>query len=197
MNIQTHNLFPIPICRNYYDKHQELAQKLIPHLLEIEQNDKNPVKYSNNGYTTFGKGENILDLEEAEDLKKWISDTVNLFSSSAGVDGEFVYHDNWFAINRQYSYHEQHNHIPAVWSGVYYVQANENDSGLTFINKNLESNWPWGSTQDYEALKYNATMPISAGVLYVFPGYLEHKVDQQLIDQERIMISFNMVRKNV
>lgn len=196
MNIQTHNLFPSIICRNYYDLHESLSEKLIPKLLDIEEKDKSPTLYSNNGYTNFGKEENILDLNECLSLKSWLLETVNFFSNEIGVTGEFVFDNSWFAINRKHSYHEQHNHLPAVWSGVYYVQANENDSGLTFVNKNLESNWPWGDTENNESLKYNATMPITSGIAYIFPSYLDHKVNQQLVDQDRIMISFNMVRKN-
>ena len=196
MNIQTHNLFPTPICRNYYDLQESLAEKLVPKLLDIEREDNDPVHYSINGYTNYGKDSNTLDLEECESLKSWIVETVNFFSHEIGVPGEFVLHDSWFAINRKNSYHEQHNHLPSVWSGVYYVQANENDAGLTFVNKNLESNWPWSATANNESLKYNASMPISSGIVYVFPSYLDHKVDQQMVDQERIMISFNMVRKN-
>lgn len=197
INIQTHNLFPTTICRNYYDLQESLAEKLVPKLLDIESEDQDPVLYSNNGYTNFGKEPTVLDLEECVSLKSWISDTVNFFSNELGVPGEFVFDNSWFAINRKHSYHESHNHLPAVWSGVYYVKANENDSGLTFINDNLESNWPWCETANNESLKYNATMPISSGILYVFPSYLNHKVNQQQADQERIMISFNMVKKNV
>jgi len=195
MNIQTHNLFPSSICRNYYDPQESLAKSLIPVLLDLEKEDQSPTQYSNNGYTNFGKGIKILDLKESASLKNWIIETVNFFSNEIGVVGEFILQDSWFSINRKHSYHESHNHLPAVWSGVYYVQANENDSGLTFVNTNLESNWPWGVTLNNESLKYNATMPVSSGVAYIFPGYLNHKVNQQTAEQERITISFNLGRK--
>ena len=76
--------------------------------------------------------------------------------------------------------------------GVYYVQCDEEDSGLTFVNKNLDSNWPYSSRS--EPNEYNSsvnTFQPQTGTLILFPSYLNHKVEQQTTENERVTIAFN------
>lgn len=193
MNIESQALFPVPFFRSVYPSAEELKEQVVPLFLDIEKNDKNPVRYSFNGYTNYENNSQIIDHTELSDLKKFLGTSVQSIHTSLGLPGNVHFTGSWFAINRQYSYHEKHNHLPDIWSGVYYVQANDADAGLTFCNPNHTSNWPFARIETYnEYTTPEITCKASTGVLYVFPSYLEHKVNQQLNDSERIMIAFNM-----
>ena len=86
-----------------------------------------------------------------------------------------------------------HNHIPSTWSGVYYVQAEEDDAPITFYDSNKQSNWPWAGYKEpnaYNTPSYSVTP--KTGRLIIFPAHITHGVAQQKKDNERITISFNL-----
>lgn len=193
MDFQRQDIFPVPMFRAVYPKAQELKSTIVPTFLDIEKNDKEPTQYTANGYTNFDKNQQTLEMPELEDLRNFIGTTVQRANQFAGLKGGVYFTGSWFSINRQHSYHERHNHLPDVWSGVYYVQADHLDSGLSFTNSNTLSNWPGVPVE--RTTDYNSpvvTCGVETGVLYIFPSYLWHSVDQQKIDQERITIAFNM-----
>lgn len=192
MNFERQDIFAVPVFRGFYPKAEELKNDIVPLFKKIEKEDKNPIRYSANGYTNFRSNGHILALDELKELREWIGNIVAKASGTIALDGNIQYSGSWFSIMRQYSYHEMHNHLPDVWSGVYYVQADEKDAGLTFINKNQESNWPRSPVKELNG--YNSPVikvPVQTGMCIIFPSYLNHKVDQQLEDKERIMIAFN------
>jgi uncharacterized protein (TIGR02466 family) len=196
MTLESQGIFPVPFFREVFPNSENLKNSIVPKLLEIEKNDKNPIKYSLNGYTNYNPQEQILDHKDLVELKSYILSAAQEAHISIGLGGELKFSNSWFAINRKYSYHEKHNHLPDLWSGVYYVKANLNDSGLTLCNPNFENNWPFMSiSQPNYYTSSEITCQAETGVLYIFPSYLNHKVHQQTNDSERIMIAFNMVVK--
>lgn len=190
------NIFPVPIARDDFRFHYNDNNELIEKFKKEEQNVLMPEgKYPIGSYTSFYTNTTVLDMPELADLREYILNAVNDLHASIGLGGELEFTASWFTINRQYSYHEQHNHIPDVWSGVYYVKAEHGDATINFINKNLiDTGWP------YDALKLNMNDFISTekvctpttGMFLIFPSYLLHKVEQQNIDSERITIAFNL-----
>lgn len=184
------DIFPVPIFRSTFDNAELLQSSVVPIFKDIESKDINPVRYSANGYTSYGKYD-IFDLQELAELKTFICNTVYDINQQVGINSAIELKGGWFSINRQYSYHEMHNHVPDIWSGVYYVQASRTDAALTFANKNLESNWPYTSSANSNYTSSVVNCAVETGVLYIFPSYLNHKVDQQMEDNERITVSFN------
>ena len=57
--IEKQFIFPTQVFRAVYDKSQELQRAVMPLLLEKEKKDNSPVRYTANGYTSYG-AENIL-----------------------------------------------------------------------------------------------------------------------------------------
>lgn len=82
--------------------------------------------------------------------------------------------------------------MPSVWSGVYYVQADQDHPGLTLVNTNQKTHWPrTGVTQLTESNSPEVTCVATTGTVIIFPSYLLHKVNQQMVDKERITVAFN------
>jgi uncharacterized protein (TIGR02466 family) len=110
-------------------------------------------------------------------------------------DYNFKIRDMWFAINRHNSYHETHTHSPAIWSGVYYVQANENDAPLNLYSPATSDNhWANNVVNKFNDFTTNqAVFKPETSMLNIFPGYLKHSVGQQTTKQDRIAISFNII----
>jgi uncharacterized protein (TIGR02466 family) len=194
MQIEGKGIFPIPFFRTVYNNSINLKNSVMPVFYDIEKNDVEPVSYSLNGYTNYNTTTQILDLNELVDLKNFIVSSVQTAHESLGFQEKLKFSNSWFAINRKFSYHEKHNHLPDLWSGVYYVSAGLDDPGLTLCNPNFSSNWPFMSVlYPNEYTSAEITCQAETGVLYIFPSYLEHKVNQQKNDTDRVMIAFNMV----
>jgi len=184
-------IFPTQVFRAVYDDAENLRSKIVPLFLQKEKDDTSPIRYTANGYTSYGMS-NILDIPDLEDLKTFIDTTVAEAHRDIKLAMNPKLSASWFSVNRKYTYHEAHNHLPDIWSGVYYVQADQDHPGLTLVNKNRHANWPkCGVTELHEANTPQVTCGVETGSLLIFPSYLEHKVEQQMVEKERITIAFN------
>ena len=191
MNFTIFNIFPVPVVLGDFENFSNTKDTLVPLFKEYEKN--NPCEnYCYGGYTSYGNNENILFWKECSELLDFIGISVANFHAHNGLAGNVVLQDSWFSINRKYAFHGKHNHLPCTWSGVYYVQCDEQDSEITFINKNLDNAWPYCNR--IEANELNSTvfrLQPKTGSLIIFPSYLDHEVEQQTSDNERITIAFN------
>lgn len=185
------DIFPTPIWSVSYLDAENFRKETVPFLLEYEQKFPMNIEYSLNGYTSYGREvSDILQFEELSFLKNFVLDSARMASSQTGIEGEHFITDSWFNINRKGSYHGMHNHVPDIWSGIYYVQAEESDARICFYDLNKTSNWPWRPVEG----KFGAMRMFTpkTGRLYLFPSYIMHEVEQQTSEGERISISFNI-----
>jgi uncharacterized protein (TIGR02466 family) len=163
--------------------------------MEKDDNIDYTGKYPVGNYTSFYANQDIIGLPQLVELKNFIKTTVQQIHNSIGLAGKLEFTNSWFSINRKYGYHETHNHCPDIWSGVYYLQAEEQDATISFTNRNLiNSGWPYGAQKVHHTdfISSKMTCPVKTGLLVIFPSYLDHNVDQQLSDNERISIAFNL-----
>lgn len=191
-----HEIFPITIWEYQYDSAESLSQKVVPMFNDIEKNNPNDINYPLEGYTSYGVIPNILDYDEMVELKQFILKSVIESLKDLGIPGYAEMTGSWFNINRKYSSHGPHNHVPDTLSGIYYVKANEDDANITFHDQNKISNWPWKpSTKKDSRCFSSANFKPKTGRLYVFPSYAQHSVEQQIEDSSRVSISFNVFVK--
>lgn len=195
--METQFLFPVPVYKFDYVLDQKSNTVIIDRIKEIESTDTTDIslKYCKGSYTTFYTRTDILEEQCLRDLKKFFKSSVEQAHTHCGLAGELEFTQSWASINRKYSYHEQHHHCPNIWSGVYYVQAQEDDAQICFVNSNIiNSSWPYKSEKIYnnELNSSQTTCRVTNGMLLVFPSYLQHKVSQHMTERERISIAFNM-----
>ena len=81
--------------------------------------------------------------------------------------------DMWGMIYKKGEYARVHDHWPALWSGVYYIKAPKGSSGITFPQ-----------------LKQKITP--KDNMMIIFDGHTRHGVTENLSDEERIAVSFNV-----
>ena len=102
----------------------------------------------------------------------------------------------WLNINPPGSYNELHSHKDAVLSGVYYIDATDNQGNIQFERSDgAEYHLP----EYIEKINYfnstRATYAAKTGALYIFPGWLKHSVQGNQSNTDRISISFNFGEK--
>jgi uncharacterized protein (TIGR02466 family) len=102
-------------------------------------------------------------------------------------------HECWANVNCKYAYNDVHNHPNAMLSGVYYVKAQADCGELALLDPRKQANVMLPGFSERTPL--NSPLQRFApevGRLVIFPSWLEHGVDQNLSDEDRISISFNI-----
>lgn len=128
-----------------------------------------------------------------------IGDIKKLFQVLQIHDLKLDFHDFWINVNGKNDYNVQHNHIGGFISGVLYVKTPENCGNIFFVD-------PLTSVRS--AYEYNfhvsGRLPLNnvfskswcyepkEGLLILFPSWLEHYVEPNKSDEDRISIAFNI-----
>jgi len=102
----------------------------------------------------------------------------------------------WVNINGYKDYNVDHIHPHSVASGIFYVKANSGD--LIFqhpLGKVMEYDWPSSALESYNRFNCpNCKISPVNNQLLIFPGWLTHQVRPNLNKEDRISISFNLIR---
>ncbi len=106
----------------------------------------------------------------------------------------------WGNINRQSDYNKMHFHVGGFWSGVYYVtvppHASRDEGAISFRNPTpaaVLANVIRSPTAVRNAFKHEIMIRPAAGMLLLFPSWLEHAVAPHLAECERISVGFDIV----
>lgn len=104
----------------------------------------------------------------------------------------------WLNINPPGSYNHLHNHVGATLSGVYYIHGEKMQGNIQFErNDGAEYHIPDVVEKSTYFTSTMATYACKTGALYVFPGWLKHKVEGNQSNTDRISISFNYGPKEI
>jgi uncharacterized protein (TIGR02466 family) len=190
------DIFPVPLVRSDFYIDEAKKQEILELFYTIEETlPIDNTSYPHGSYTSFDTVAKIFDHHELSPIKDHILSTAQDLHTSIGLGGELELTKSWFSINRKNCYHGIHHHCPDIWSGVYYLQAEQTDATISFMNPNIMgTNWPFKANRvsfnDYNSSE--KICKVSGGMLLLFPSYLYHHVAQQLTDSERITIAFNL-----
>ena len=99
----------------------------------------------------------------------------------------------WAIINTGGSSNAQHQHGNSNISGAYYVRAPKNSGDIVFYDPRPAPVYfhPNAKSPNLLNAQVNSVSP-KEGVLVLFPSYLDHSVNKNLSNDERIVISFNI-----
>jgi uncharacterized protein (TIGR02466 family) len=166
------------------------TDKLTKECYEIKnKHPKGRVNSTRNGYQSNDLVCELPDL--VTEIKKVTSEIFkNNYAKSDDTREVFI--DNyWLNINPNKAYHIRHTHPGAFLSGVYYVQCvNDEDQGsIQFYQSEYV---------DFILFSHKVKVPYGCpfkpvkGRLLVFPSYVPHSVNPNLLGNDRIAISFNV-----
>ena len=178
-------------------------EKLTEFAFEMWNKDKNGAQLTNRGGWHSGD----ISKETHEEfirLKKEISQYVQKYHLEVfrGMvfKGNIIQHfgNIWVNINKKYHYNEWHVHPYSTISGAYYIKHDGSKEQGDIMFKNpfgsyLEtSHWPQGLIESpNEVTSGFINIKPSSNALFIFPSWIEHKVENNLKDNTRISLSFN------
>lgn len=131
------------------------------------------------------------DHPEIDKLVRHLDLEINSCAKQTGLPPLQLY-NLWININPPGAYNEVHHHIGAVLTGVYYVEANENQGAIQFDRSdNAEYHLPDYVEKETYFTSTRAKYAGKTGACYIFPAWLKHSVQGNTSNTDRISISFN------
>jgi len=195
-----HLFFSTPVWTDQIKDFEIINNELKNYI--YKEKEKNPIgiKKSNiNGWHSEG-----FDLKN-KNLKKFINEISTNIGAAVNdmgwdLNSQLVrITQMWAIINKKGAFNERHHHGNSSLSAAYYVKAEQNAGNIIFFDPRQANVFHHPSSTKPNSLNCQVqSITPKAGTLVLFPSYLEHKVGENLSNEERIVISFNisLVKKN-
>ena len=176
------DIFPTAIAINQI-KIDQLELNL---LLALADDTANFVKNKNNVFHN-----DVYLLDKLPKLAKDISNCIDDYTLNVlGEDASLHYTQSWLNINTPGASHHKHSHVNSIISGVLYLQTTET-SGKFLVHRQ-DTRTVKNKTKNFN--KFNVEYLFfepKPFELYLFPSSLEHSVEENKSNENRISLSFN------
>jgi uncharacterized protein (TIGR02466 family) len=190
-NGQLENVFATPIFSHVLKNVETLNSQLGELILEKEGTGPE-VSRSNQGGWQSTPDFFRWDRPAIGTLGRHIDQVVKIATLRVTAKTELTFRTElygWAAVNRKGHYNTTHVHPMATWSGVYYVDPGDEQAGgmLEFVH-------PVGAsvmTFFPNVLPSARVVQPKAGMLILFPSYLQHSVRIYHGEKPRICVPFN------
>tara|TARA_R100000234_G_C4972209_1_gene166733 strand:+ start:54 stop:653 length:600 start_codon:yes stop_codon:yes gene_type:complete len=191
------HLFPSPVYKTSVAGHQEFKQTVVPKLLDAYE--KEPTKkerwaiYCNTWQTTE------VDAKDFAIISKDINSAIEDYLKFLELSHNNYRCNGWVNVHDSKMYQELHNHVPAIISGIYYIQFDKTQHrSVIFSNPNtnyitLLDSYKLKMKNPNMGPNRNIGIDIDEGEMILFPSTLDHivPISPNAIDK-RISLSFNV-----
>ena len=186
--------FPTPVWVTKIDKYKETNEEIYKYIKKLREVDEKGIIKSN----IKGWHSNDFELKDIE-----VKNFINLISpqiNQALVDMNWDINNQlikissmWAIINIGGAANARHHHGNSAISAAYYVRAPKNSGDLVFYDPRPAPVYshPHSKKPNHLNAMVNSVSPVE-GALVLFPSYLDHSVNENLSNEERIVISFNV-----
>lgn len=186
--------FPTPVWVTKIDKYKETNEEIYKYIKKLREVDEKGIIKSN----IKGWHSNDFELKDIE-----VKNFINLISpqiNQALVDMNWDINNQhikissmWAIINIGGAANARHHHGNSAISAAYYVRAPKNSGDLVFYDPRPAPVYshPHSKEPNHLNAMVNSVSPVE-GALVLFPSYLDHSVNENLSNEERIVISFNV-----
>lgn len=186
--------FSTPVWASKIENYKETNEKIYNYIKKLRDNDNKGILRSNiKGW--HSKDFNLKD-EEPRLFINLISPIISKIIDDMNWDKltqETKITNMWTIINTGGAANARHHHGNSALSAAYYVRAPENSGDIVFYDPRPAPVYSHPRSKKPNTLNamVNSISP-SEGVLVMFPSYLDHSVNENLSNEERIVISFNI-----
>ena len=194
-----HLFFSTPIWINEIDNCENINKELLNYIYKEKEKNPDGTKKSNI------KGWHSKDFDlKADGLKNFITEiSKNIGGAINDMSWDLETQlakitSMWAIINNKDAFNEKHHHGNSALSAAYYVKAEQNAGNIVFFDPRQANVFHHPTSKDVNNINAQVqSVTPKPGTLVLFPSYLEHKVNPNLSNAERIVISFNvsLIRK--
>ena len=187
--IEITSIFSVPFCEHYYDDDLEDLEE---ECIKRSTLDSGRIASNSGGW----QSNDIFSNDDFfSDFILEIEKQGNNFAKKLEICQKVKLSNLWININGYKDFNRRHTHQNSIFSGVFYVKSPDKSSMLRFFHPSADfmvRDW----NVDLKCNMYTSSiweiLP-EEGKLLLFPSWLEHEVDQNLSQEKRISISFNLV----
>ena len=190
------NLFPSPVHIFDTDGFDEFKNNLIDYAYKLREEDSKGFTISNrHGWQSRG-----FDLTDMNDL---LHGTIlqGLSSFSSVKNTTEMRASAWVNINSPGAYNRLHSHPNSHLSGVMWIKSPKDCGVISFDNPNghqsyTEINSYNEEFKDQFFVHHAYWLPPIEGRMIIFPSHLQHEVEENKSNEDRISVSFNVTLNN-
>ena len=192
---KVYKLFPTPVFHYKLENYEEINKELKKYILDLKKNDKAGQLKSNKGgwHSPFFDLKNEIPMKFFNKIKNFLEKIIKNEMGWEYVPNNVKITSMWSIINKKGDFNIQHNHPNAYFSAAYYVKCPVNSGNINFhegseakliLHPNIKK------FTEMSAMK--TSLEPKEGDLFVFPAYFYHDVGENLSNEDRIVISFNL-----
>ena len=196
LNYKTNLIFPIPIHQFDVNGFSEIKDELIDYAYDYKKKDPKGVSLSNRG---GWQSEGFEIINEDDVLQLFLINCLSNFppiKESVQLRGYA-----WININKPGDYNIKHVHPTNNLSGVLWIKCLENSGDIVFDSPNNFESFLENKSYNDDFKKSNFIDDSyhcypTEGRIIVFPSHLEHHVQENKSNEDRISVSFNIRLSN-
>lgn len=190
-------LFPIKVYKARF------PGELTPLLTTLEQFiefDKtllnNQGSMRGNGICSYVDRRDLHLLPEFKTVVDFITDQAIIYWQELNYDTVYTpkIEEMWYNVYKKDSFIDLHNHAPRVLTGSFYLSKKSNISNIVFENplSTLLKHQPYKIDKNTYHTLFEEEFNAESGDLVLFPGWLNHRTNNNVLDEDRIMIGTNL-----
>jgi len=189
-----HLFFSTAVWTSKIDNYERINNEMFNYIINLQKKD--PVGLIKSNFKGWhSKDFNLKDEQPkifVEAIKKNINISLNDMDWDVTKQSVNI-KSMWAIINEQAAWNQKHHHSNSDLSAAYYVSAHENCGDIVFYDPRPAPVYkhPIPKSPNNLNATVNSIKP-EAGMLVLFPSYLEHSVNPNMSDKKRIVISFNI-----
>jgi uncharacterized protein (TIGR02466 family) len=189
-----HLFFSTPVWTSKIDNYEHINSMMNNYIYNLQKKDREGVIKSNlKGW--HSKNFDMKDYEPKnfiESIKKNINKAINDMAWDLN-NQEVTLSNMWAIINKKGAMNQKHHHSNSDLSAAYYVTAKEGCGDIIFYDPRPGKVYKHPISHKPNVLNaMNNGVKPEPGMLVLFPSYLEHSVNPNMSEHERIVISFNI-----
>ena len=193
LRYKVEGVFPCPLYTTHRESNLDESE-----LQDVESIIKGGMR--NNKYNSTSNDSYIFNTKLGK-IKKFCEQHIESYVEKVinpKDDLNFYITQSWLNLTKHGESHQQHWHPNSIISGVFYISTAEND-GIFFHN-------PLNKVKEmFNILSVSSNMfnsgkrmlPVKALDLILFPSWVEHNVNTNQGDKDRISIAFNVFAKGI
>ncbi len=187
-------LFPTPVWTINLDNYKDINEQMYTYIKFNQKNDETGISRSN--VKGWHSKDFNLNEKEPQSFISFILPAIEQVMNDMNWEKEkqtAKINNMWAIINTGGSANLRHQHGNSTISGAYYVRAPINSGDIVFYDPRPAPVYSHPNILNPNLLnaQVNGINP-KEGALILFPSYLDHSVNENQSDEERIVISFNI-----
>ena len=192
LNYKINLIFPVPVHQFDVNGFSEIQDELIDYAYDLKKREPEGVSISNYG---GWQSPDFIVNNENDVLQSFLSKCLGKFPTIKESIKLFV--SAWININPPEAFNLKHNHPTSDLSGVLWIKAPQDCGDIIFDSpRSFAAHQEIDSyVEDFKKNNnyfHSFSFEPVAGRMLVFPSHLDHHVEYNKSQEDRISVSFNI-----